>query len=204
MERTVKTSPLNSHTQEGGKGGKGWEAKKQDQRRAMKALASAIRDAVGPADQDEGTFIRCSECQRWVCPGCVGVCPVEMCGERVCVGCKGGDDGWGSCAWHEMVDEEEGKGNFGEEGRGEGEVAMDIETPFFRKGSNERKLIFPGTESRFVPGEWGGEGEWVEVRCREKSLTPERDSEGHLRSCGDDTVCDCLMSLERRNEEAER
>jgi hypothetical protein len=106
-----------------------------------------------------------------------------------------------------LAEESEGKA-FGDKVVGEGEVmglkGMDIETQFFRRASNERKLIFPGTESRFVDGVAGGEGEWVQVRCREKGVVEERDSEGHLRSCGDDTVCVCLRSLQRRSEEYER
>ena len=122
------------------------------QQRALKTLIQAMREATPPKDREERTFICCSECARWVCPGCIGVCPVGMCGDMVCGGCK--VEPWGICGWHDIQEggdlelgggrgelgkgkrREKRKEQRGEDGRGKGKEMkrIGVENRFFRRG----------------------------------------------------------------------
>ncbi|MCJ1358437.1 MAG: hypothetical protein MMC33_008437 [Icmadophila ericetorum] len=48
---------------------------------------------------DPMTFIQCSDCERWCCPECMGICPNEICKDRTCVTCKPGR--FEECDWHQ-------------------------------------------------------------------------------------------------------
>ena len=37
---------------------------------------------VYPYGQEAPTFIQCTECRKWACPECVGVCPNAICQEH--------------------------------------------------------------------------------------------------------------------------
>ena len=37
-----------------------------------------------PSGSDEGTFMECTQCHRFVCPACCSVCPHPSCGDRMC------------------------------------------------------------------------------------------------------------------------
>ncbi|KAF9884764.1 hypothetical protein FE257_001254 [Aspergillus nanangensis] len=61
-----------------------------------------IIDSLGPRAKDATTFSMCSQpggCGRYVCPGCCGVCPSEICHDIQCKECK--PDPWGTCDWHD-------------------------------------------------------------------------------------------------------
>lgn len=93
----------------------------------------------------------------------MGVCPVGMCGDLVCVGCEPGrEERGGVCVWH-------GDGDEGEVLRGDAREMekIGVEDLFFMRGSCERVQTRVGTGSVFVNGDGGGdggEGEWVGVR----------------------------------------
>lgn len=49
-------------------------------------------------------FVKCTECQRIVCTGCAGKCPVIGCGDVVCKFCEPSvvfGVKWKGCSWHE-------------------------------------------------------------------------------------------------------
>ena len=60
-------------------------------------LAEAILRTEGTGD-DPLTFIQCNECDRWVCPECVSICPDPVCRITNCKGCK--REAWRKCEWH--------------------------------------------------------------------------------------------------------
>ncbi|KAL8740966.1 MAG: hypothetical protein Q9190_006379 [Brigantiaea leucoxantha] len=55
---------------------------------------------------DLATFMECTECHKLVCPDCIGICPVDLCHNRLCRVCRPnskGEANWDPCIWHEMI-----------------------------------------------------------------------------------------------------
>ncbi|MCJ1466462.1 hypothetical protein MMC07_005081 [Pseudocyphellaria aurata] len=68
------------------------------------AAAKALAEAIGlwvVVGMDESTLMECTSCHRLVCPECCSVCPVAICGDRVCKapGCNP-DRQWEICDLH--------------------------------------------------------------------------------------------------------
>jgi hypothetical protein len=48
------------------------------------------------------TFLQCTDgggCGKYVCPECIGMCPLSICGDTQCKGCK--LDPWAICDFHD-------------------------------------------------------------------------------------------------------
>lgn len=54
---------------------------------------------------DNQTFMDCTECQKFVCPDCTSICPVEPCYDRLCKSCNPSNF-WQPCGYHTQNDVE--------------------------------------------------------------------------------------------------
>ncbi|KAI4121271.1 MAG: hypothetical protein LQ338_006461 [Usnochroma carphineum] len=64
-----------------------------------KEAGDVIQACVYPLDST--TFLECAECDRFVCPDCIGICPDNDCKLHFCKECK--LDPWGPCSWHNLI-----------------------------------------------------------------------------------------------------
>ena len=53
---------------------------------------------------DEGTFLQCTECQKFVCPSCISICPILQCNDQLCHSCKSENYIWKPCEHHSQND----------------------------------------------------------------------------------------------------
>ena len=68
-----------------------------DEKDYIAATALRIRKYIANP-RDISTFMSCTECNKAVCPSCIGVCPNKVCQDRVCKSCK--LNPWAECDWH--------------------------------------------------------------------------------------------------------
>lgn len=68
------------------------------QKRASK-IKTEIERFFPSGGREMPTFLKCSDCERMVCPECCGECEDEICRLVCCRTCK--RDPWGSCDFHE-------------------------------------------------------------------------------------------------------
>ncbi|KAL8787336.1 MAG: hypothetical protein Q9195_007795 [Heterodermia aff. obscurata] len=72
------------------------------QRAAAVALQREIQTWLATG-VDNKTFLKCTECEQFVCPKCTSICPVEPCCDRLCIGCNP-DNFWQPCDFHTQAD----------------------------------------------------------------------------------------------------
>ncbi|KAL8829486.1 MAG: hypothetical protein Q9191_001993 [Dirinaria sp. TL-2023a] len=53
-------------------------------------------------DKDVATFLECTVCEKWVCPECIGICPIYPCRDQMCTTCN--PNPWAMCAFHDDED----------------------------------------------------------------------------------------------------
>ncbi len=69
---------------------------------AAAELASSIKRWASEG-RDAPTFLMCTDCGRWVCPDCIGLCPIFPCHDSICAGCNPCGL-WEPCGFHTAED----------------------------------------------------------------------------------------------------
>lgn len=71
----------------------------------IKELAFERMDQINrvfPDGKEVPTFLRCTDgggCGKYVCPECIGMCPLSVCRDTQCIGCK--KCPWAVCDFHD-------------------------------------------------------------------------------------------------------
>ncbi|KAL8723615.1 MAG: hypothetical protein Q9225_000157 [Loekoesia sp. 1 TL-2023] len=76
------------------------DAKNQHSKSIAKEAGEVIMACV-LNQVEESTFLECGECNRFMCPECIGICPITQCKLQVCKECK--PKNWEPCGWHNVI-----------------------------------------------------------------------------------------------------